>query len=53
MQPVAPVEPPVATYYKNCTAVWAAIGRPVYATDPGYANHLDGDGDGIGCENPP
>lgn len=53
-QPVTPVQPPpVATYYKNCTAVWAAIGRPIYATDPGYASHLDGDGDGTGCENRP
>ncbi|MET3658326.1 excalibur calcium-binding domain-containing protein [Sporosarcina psychrophila] len=37
-------------YYKNCTAVRAAGADPVYRGDPGYAKHLDRDGDGVGCE---
>ena len=52
--PAAP--PPVSArpvYYPNCTAVWNAIGRPVYRGEPGYAPHLDRDGDGIGCETRP
>lgn len=38
------------TYYKNCTAVKAAGAAPIYRGDPGYAKHLDRDGDGVGCE---
>ena len=37
-------------YYKNCTAVRTAGADPVYRGDPGYAKHLDRDGDGVGCE---
>lgn len=37
-------------YYKNCTAARAAGAAPVYAGQPGYASHLDRDGDGVGCE---
>lgn len=37
-------------YYKNCTAVRAAGADPIHAGDPGYARHLDRDGDGVGCE---
>ncbi|MEK5070554.1 excalibur calcium-binding domain-containing protein [Sporosarcina sp. FSL K6-1508] len=37
-------------YYKNCTAVRDAGADPVYRGDPGYAKHLDRDGDGVGCE---
>lgn len=40
-------------YYKNCTAVWDAVGRPINKGDPGYAKHLDRDGDGVGCEYKP
>ncbi len=39
-----------SVYYKNCTAARAAGAAPVLAGDPGYARHLDRDGDGIGCE---
>lgn len=39
-----------STYYRNCTAVRAAGAAPVRAGDPGYARHLDRDGDGVGCE---
>lgn len=37
-------------YYKNCSAARAAGAAPVYAGQPGYARHLDRDGDGVGCE---
>ena len=42
--------PPSNVYYANCDAARAAGAAPVYAGDPGYAPHLDRDGDGIGCE---
>lgn len=45
---VEPAEPEV--YYKNCTAVRAAGAAPIHRGDPGYARHLDRDGDGVGCE---
>ncbi|EFK54814.1 excalibur calcium-binding domain-containing protein [Corynebacterium genitalium ATCC 33030] len=45
--------PPQSAYYENCTAVWNATGGPIYAGQPGYAGHLDRDGDGVGCENDP
>ncbi|MGB3772090.1 MAG: excalibur calcium-binding domain-containing protein [Rhodococcus sp. (in: high G+C Gram-positive bacteria)] len=51
---VAPAEVPDSSgsvYYKNCTAVRNAGAAPIYAGEPGYADHLDGDGDGVGCEN--
>lgn len=38
------------TYYRNCSAARAAGAAPVYAGEPGYARHLDRDGDGVGCE---
>lgn len=39
-----------SVFYKNCTAVRDAGAAPVRRGDPGYASHLDRDGDGIGCE---
>lgn len=36
--------------YRNCTEARAAGAAPVYANEPGYGPHLDGDDDGIGCE---
>jgi hypothetical protein len=39
-----------STYYANCSAARAAGAAPVYAGEPGYAPHLDRDGDGVGCE---
>ena len=39
-----------SVYYKNCDAVRAAGADPIHRGDPGYAKHLDGDGDGVGCE---
>jgi Excalibur calcium-binding domain len=41
---------PAAVYYKNCAAVRAAGADPIRRGDPGYAKHLDRDGDGVGCE---
>ena len=40
----------VEIYYANCTAARAAGAAPVRRGDPGYARHLDRDGDGVGCE---
>lgn len=37
-------------YYANCAAARAAGAAPVRIGDPGYARHLDRDGDGVGCE---
>lgn len=37
-------------YYENCDAVRAAGAAPITTGDPGYARHLDRDGDGVGCE---
>ncbi|WP_245802255.1 excalibur calcium-binding domain-containing protein [Corynebacterium pacaense] len=51
--PAAPAPAPASASYKNCTAVWNAIGGPIYSGNPGYAGHLDSDGDGIGCEKDP
>jgi hypothetical protein len=36
--------------YRNCPAARAAGAAPVYRGEPGYGTHLDGDGDGVGCE---
>ncbi|MDQ0218738.1 hypothetical protein ELQ35_05000 [Peribacillus cavernae] len=36
--------------YKNCTAVREAGVAPIHKGEPGYAKHLDRDGDGIGCD---
>lgn len=36
--------------YQNCTAARVAGAAPVRAGQPGYGQHLDRDGDGIGCE---
>lgn len=38
------------TSYRNCTAVRAAGAAPIRRGEPGYAAHLDRDGDGIACE---
>jgi colicin import membrane protein len=57
-EPSAPVttmtEPesqaPTSVYFENCTAARNAGAAPVRVGDPGYAGHLDRDGDGVGCE---
>jgi hypothetical protein len=45
-------EPTLAAsvYYRNCSAARAAGVTPIMAGEPGYARHLDRDGDGIACE---
>jgi hypothetical protein len=49
--PPAPTpKAPTSVYYENCDAARAAGAAPVYRGDPGYASHLDRDGDGVGCE---
>lgn len=47
---VPPAPPPPPAYFKNCSEVRAAGAAPVFAGQPGYGNHLDRDGDGIGCD---
>lgn len=42
--------PDTYVYYANCSQARAAGADPVYDGDPGYASHLDRDGDGVGCE---
>lgn len=37
-------------FYKNCAAARAAGAAPVHRGEPGYASHLDRDGDGTGCD---
>ncbi len=37
-------------YYPNCAAARAAGAAPIRRGEPGYASHLDRDGDGIACE---
>ncbi len=39
-----------SVYYANCTAVRAAGAAPIRRGEPGYASHLDRDGDGIACD---
>ena len=41
---------PTQSYYKNCKEARAAGVAPIYRGQPGYAKHLDRDGDGIACE---
>ena len=38
-------------YYKNCTQAREAGAAPIHRGEPGYAKHLDRDGDGIGCDS--
>ena len=46
------VETPANTgvYYKNCDEARAAGAAPIHKGQPGYAAHLDRDGDGVACE---
>lgn len=41
-------EPVQEVHFKNCTAVRDAGADPLPRSEPGYAKHLDRDGDGIG-----
>lgn len=49
-KPAPAPAPPADVYYKNCTEAREAGAAPVRVGDPGYAKHLDRDGDGVGCE---
>ena len=49
-QPTPPAGIPSGSYYENCTAARLAGAAPVRYGDPGYGQHLDRDGDGVGCE---
>ena len=42
--------PAAAEPFVNCAAARAAGAAPVRRGDTGYATHLDGDGDGVGCD---
>ncbi len=42
---------PEMVFYANCSEAKAAGAAPVHRGDPGYASHLDRDGDGVGCES--
>ncbi|MDA1361708.1 excalibur calcium-binding domain-containing protein [Glycomyces luteolus] len=48
--PTTEAEEEESVYYENCDAARAAGADPIYAGEPGYASHLDRDGDGVGCE---
>ena len=37
-------------HYSGCNEVRAADKAPLYRGDPGYGEHMDGDGDGVACE---
>jgi hypothetical protein len=39
--------------YENCAAARADGAAPIQEGEPGFAPHLDGDNDGIGCEQAP
>lgn len=52
-KPAPAPEPPKVEetiFYENCDAVRAAGADPVYEGEPGYASHLDRDGNGVGCQ---
>jgi Excalibur calcium-binding domain/Protein of unknown function (DUF1524) len=48
--PAAEPQAPTNVYYENCDAVRSADADPIREGQPGYARHLDRDGDGVGCE---
>ncbi|MCR2784558.1 MULTISPECIES: DUF1524 domain-containing protein [unclassified Microbacterium] len=44
-----PAPAPAETHYANCDAVRAAGAAPIRRGEPGFAEHLDRDNDGVGC----
>ena len=57
LQPLAPRidmtpddAPGGAFEFRNCTEARAAGAAPAHRGEPGYGEHLDRDGDGVGCE---
>jgi excalibur calcium-binding domain-containing protein len=49
---IGPADEPAveSVYYRNCSAARAAGAAPIEQGEPGYAPHLDRDGDGVACE---
>ena len=39
-----------SVHYSGCNEVRAAGKAPLHRGDPGYGDHMDGDGDGVACE---
>ena len=39
-----------SVHYSGCNEVRAAGKAPLNRGDPGYGEHMDGDGDGVACE---
>lgn len=50
---IASAVPPLVVAYASCSEAWAAGAAPLRVGEPGYATHLDRDGNGIGCEKRP
>ncbi|WP_318276686.1 excalibur calcium-binding domain-containing protein [Sphingobium yanoikuyae] len=49
--PAPPAETDGSTWsYRNCKEARAAGAAPIYRGQPGFGDHMDGDGDGIACE---
>jgi Excalibur calcium-binding domain len=46
-------EDPQSVHYAGCNEVRAAGKAPLYEGQPGYRADMDGDGDGIACEQHP
>lgn len=50
-QPIEEAQPSQEyVHYANCTEARNAGVTPIYKGEPGYASHLDRDGDGVACE---
>jgi hypothetical protein len=43
-------EPQPGDYWEGCNSTRDAGTAPIYASEPGYREEMDGDGDGIACE---
>ena len=42
--------PQAGDQWQGCNAARAAGTAPIYADEPGYGSHMDGDNDGVACE---
>lgn len=56
-EPSPTPEATTSALYRDCAAVWEALGRPITADDEGFPavspNQFDLDADGVGCEDNP
>lgn len=50
-QPLVPQTSGGSVYYDNCTEARAAGAAPIYRGDPGYRPKLDGNNNGVACED--